>query len=181
MLGEVLPYEFDDEDKTTVMTLVQINGLQVEDALRQKVVKCKLQDRSQAHPKWGPFKLSSADSPLGHIAVTNAKGKRAHSFLKKEFLISHPTLSFALEDSVTYTLLCYSGPLMIATQIEAAKRSKVISREEFGPFRLSRNTENPRLICISKGSNVLYCFNLSSTNRPAHEGTAPLGQQASAT
>jgi hypothetical protein len=103
--GEAIAYEFDDEDAVTTTTLLQINGIQVEEALRQKVLKCKQQDRSQAHPKWGPFRLSPADTPVGHIAVINSKGKRAHSFPKKELLIKHPTFSFKLDDSNIHTLV----------------------------------------------------------------------------
>jgi hypothetical protein len=78
-----------------------------------------------------------AESPVDYIAVVDSKGKRSLTFPKKDFLLHHPTLSFEIENTTTYALLCYAGPLMIASQIEAAKRSQAIPENEFGPSRLS--------------------------------------------
>ena len=55
--GQYLPYNFDDDGSFTRQNLIWFNGLKLEDDLRQKTLKCKQQDRSQVHPKWGPFLL----------------------------------------------------------------------------------------------------------------------------
>lgn len=177
--GEILPYNFDDEDEPTTTILLTINGFKLEEALRQKALKCKLQDRSQAHPKWGPFKIATVDSPADGIVVINAKGKKAFQFPRDDYLLHTPGLSFSTEDPTTYTLLCYLGPLMVTGVISEAKHSKAIPMDNCGPFKLARQEESNRLISVTYEGEVLYSFDLATFPRPTNEASAPAGQQCS--
>ena len=73
--GDCLLHEFYDEDDDTLNILYQINGLKLEEALRQKTVLCKQQNHSQAHPKWGPFRLICSDNQADVNSI-NKKERR---------------------------------------------------------------------------------------------------------
>jgi hypothetical protein len=122
--GDWLPYEFDEEHEATVMVLCQLNGLKLEEALRQKILRCKQQDRSQAHPKWNPFRLEvHKDEVLADII--NCKGKKALTFQLNDYFLDTGDLLFDTYDAPTYTLLCYVGPKMVVTQVAKAKKKTV--------------------------------------------------------
>ena len=116
---QYLPFDFDDKDDHTQQTLHWLNGLKLKEALRQKTVKCKQQDRSQAHPKWGPFHLLPARTP-DDVDIFNSKGKKAPTFKLADYQSSTGDLVFDTEDIRTYTLLCYVGHKMLVLQIAEA-------------------------------------------------------------
>lgn len=74
--GECLPYTFDDDDVYTKQNIYTVNGLKLEECMRQKALRCKQQDRSQAHPKWSPFWLQPIQNS-SEIEIVNSKGKKA--------------------------------------------------------------------------------------------------------
>ena len=131
--GEVLPYEFDDEDEYTKTNIYKLNGLKLEECMRRKVDKCKQQDRSQAHPKWGPFRLQATQNP-SEMEIINHKGKKALYFKVEELSLGAGDLIFDSNDLPTYTLLCYAGPKTIMLQIAIARRRRKIKNTDNGPF-----------------------------------------------
>ena len=176
--GEWWPYDFDDEDEGTLNILYQLNGLKLEEVLRQKTVRCKQHDRSQAHPKWGPFHLIWADNQA-EVNIVNKKGKKALTFTFDDYLIRTGDLVFDTADDSTYTLLCYAGPKLVTSQVHEAKQLAALSRDDNGPFRLSRDPSDKKLICILDSEGVRYTFDLLVTPRLKNEECIPVGQQGS--
>ncbi|KAL3780888.1 hypothetical protein HJC23_009934 [Cyclotella cryptica] len=174
--GECLAYTFDNEDDFTKQHIYTLNGLKLEELMRQKTLRCKQQDRSQAHPKWGPFRLQNMDNS-GDMEIVNSKGKKALYFKPEDFSISTGELSFQVDDTVTYTLLCYVGPKAIALQVSTARRKNRTLRDDNGPFLLSRNAYNSKLIDVSKSDGVFHTFDPLHTPRPSDEDWIPVGQQ----
>ena len=89
--------------------------------MRHKVLRCKQQDRSHAHPKWSPFRLQPIQNS-SEIEVLNNKGKKAFTFKPDKFSLDTGDLTFELQDFSTYALLCYIGPKAITLQIATARR-----------------------------------------------------------
>ena len=107
--AQYLQYDFDETDEFTAQNMTKYNGCKLEEDLRSKTLKCRQQDRSQAHPKWGPFHLSPSSLP-SVVEIINSKGKKAFSFLAAEYLIDTGAFNFSTDEFSTYRLLCYEGP-----------------------------------------------------------------------
>ena len=178
--GECLAYTFDNEDAFTREHIYTLNGLKLEALMRQKTLRCKQQDRSQAHPKWGPFRLQNMENSAD-MEVVNSKGKKALYFKPDDFSISTGELSFQLDDTATYILLCYVGPKAIALQVATAQRKDRPLRKNNGPFRLSRNLDNSKLVDVSNEDGVFHTFDPVHTPRPSDEDWIPVGQQGAST
>ena len=103
--GEYLAYDFNEDDTFTLTNICHLNGLKLEEILRLKVLKCKQQDRSNAHPKWGPFCLAPVDSSTETYQIMNGKGKKALTFHPAEFSLDTEGIPFDTSDTYTYTLL----------------------------------------------------------------------------
>jgi hypothetical protein len=176
--GEVLPYDFDPYDDTTTRNVSQVNGLKIEEALRQRVLQCKHQERSQAQTKWGPFHVQ-LNASGDKLEITNSKGKKALTLKQTEYQLNTGEYEFNTQDLSMYMLLCYTGPKLIVSQVKQARLGGLSRKVETGTFCLSRDADNLKLINISDKEGTLYSFGLSKTSRPPDENWTPLGQQGS--
>jgi hypothetical protein len=173
--GDWLPYDFDEGDEYTASNMREINGLKLEEELRSRVQKCKQQERSQSHPKWGPFRLAASTSQPSEFEVINSKGNKVLSLRRADYSLHTGEVEFDVGDSLTYTILCYAGPKLVLDQISPAISSKLAP----GPFRLQRDVNHPRQINVSSCGNIVHSFDLSQTPRPSDEDNLPPGQQGS--
>ena len=178
--AQYLQYDFDETDEFTSQNMAKYNGCKLEDDMRAKTLKCKQQDRSQAHPKWGPFRLSP--SPLPEVVeIINSKGKKAFSFLAAEYLLGTGEFSFDTEEFSTYRLLCYAGPKLVLSQLHRAQQLQAIDKTILGPFQLSRHETEFLVICISFEGKVFHSFDLSTTTLPQDSEWIPVGQRGTYT
>lgn len=128
----------------------------MEEALRQKVLRCKQKERSQSHPKWGPFKLKPSSS-ADEIEVLNSRGKKALVIAKKAYELNTEEYQFDKTDTYTYTHLCYAGPRLLVSQL----REKGCTRT--GLLRLSRDHDNAKILHVKDGGKILLSLDLSDT------------------
>jgi hypothetical protein len=70
-------------------------------------------------------------------------------FDPEEYLLETGALTFDTSDASTYMLLCYAGPRLITSQVDKAKQLATLSDSDNGPFKLSWDPSNLKLICIS--------------------------------
>ena len=54
---------------------------------------------------------------------------------------------------------------------------EISPKTDFGSFLLSRDSDNPRVICITKEGATLYSFDLLATPKPKDEEWIPVGQR----
>ncbi len=145
--GEVLDYEFDEEDDTTRELLPTVNAYQIGETMRSKVLRLMHQERSRMNPKYSPFRLITLSRDPATISVLNCKGVRAYTFKQNEHSLGVEGMEFDVKDRATYSVLCTAGPSLLWQELlEIRKQSNRTVAHGHGPFRISWETSGGNTI-----------------------------------
>jgi hypothetical protein len=166
--GEVLPYDFDQEDTTTTELLLSLNRLQLEHTMRDHVMTAKNQDRSRMHPKFSPFTLRYHEKDTNKAVAVNSKGERAYTFKLKDLKLETEGTNFDLNDSVTYSTICSLTPILLWKDLqEVIGCNSTTDTLEEGPYRIVLNKDNTHSISF-QGQNGTCWRSSLSTDTPSH-------------
>ena len=168
--GEVLPYEFDQEDTTTIDILHTINGSHLEGTMRDHVLATKNQDRSRMHPRLSPFTLQYHEKDTGKAIVVNSKGDRAYTFKIKDIKLEREGTNFDLNDRLTYSTLCTLHPALLWGDLQETMRdNQLTTTANKGPFKIELNNDATKSITFLSQDGVKWTSTLSTE----HKSTAP--------
>ena len=161
--GEILPYEFEHDDTTTIEMLHTINAMTLERTMRDHVLATKNQERSRMHPRLSPFTLRYHDKDTSKAVVVNSKGDRAFTFKIKDIKLECEGTNFDLTDRTTYTTLCTLNPALLWGNLQDTLRNHQGTEPTTpGPFKVELNNDATKSISFLSPDGTKWKSTLSA-------------------